>query len=698
MPYSRQCVFQLFRYGIILSQVVGVEILFDQDILYPLSLLWLHTITTLLVTLLTHLTAKSLCGGPASTLRPTSKSSAKESPWDRVLTIVVGFLDIVIQLCVVQGLFHTRSITLPMLFYYLADVVVHALQLANLRYRPKSLHGFACVLFVPIILIAPFVILIILAERKLNPFALLFLLVGAGGYLVKASINFYWQGQSCVAGQKTSDRSLLWPLWSTLALVLTATSVLLISSLEGLIIISRGGLEKLRAGLHPVFLLPSILLGVLNALEYMGSSSKNSSNPEEFKPTESQADYATSMATMDAVVVFICTFLLFLQTPSWVQVISYGVIVMASTLAVAILCRSIKPSINIPRADTPEGENLELEDYCATRKLLDNEELSTRRTKSRLQGIFYSFTLKLWILFAGLLGTKLLLERPSYSSRIDQITSNGLNDTPYVNATKMDIVISYYKEDLNGVYNFLKEVKEIPQIKKLQPNIIVYTKGDRDNIPEIRSGTAADDVFILPNKGREGATYLRHIIDRYDTIANHTLFVQAEPHSRSQVIGRLKNYFDSSRTGMLDLGHRELRGCKCLDCRDEYSWRDATGLIPDLMAQAHHIKCDEDTHVATSYKGQFIVSAKRIRAVKKSLYETLHDKLVGKNRIIIGNPEEDRIDAPFFGYSLERSWNIIFQCADLTGVRDMCPGLTLLPKTFGDFNKVQPEDCGCMDA
>ncbi|KAF3202631.1 hypothetical protein TWF192_009898 [Orbilia oligospora] len=581
-----------------------------------------------------------------------------------------------------------------MLFYYLAEAFIHVLQLAYLRFRPTSVRGAAYICLTLLLLISPSIILIILAERKLNPLALVFLLIGAATHIAKSSISFY---QGYAPKKAATTRILQWPLWITLVLSLATTSVFILCGLEGLILSSRGGLDKLRADLHPIFLIPSIILGILNALEYSESNQKKSSNAGDFKSTDLQADYATSRGAMDAVAMFVCTFLLFLQTPTWVQLISYGSIAIASTLAVFKLCGAINIKADLPQVEIMEDDNHELEDYSATRKLLDNEEISIRRKKSRLQGSYYSFTLKLWILFASLVGTKLLLERPSHNTRIDQITANIHSDTTLPKNASMDIVVSYFKENVNGIEKLLEEVREIEQLRVLELNVIIYTKNNESDVQELQRRFAAHEVRILPNEGREGGTYLRHIIDRYDTLATHTLFIQAEPHSKSRLISRIKLYFDPSRTGMLDLGYRELRGCKCLDCRDEYSWRDVTGLIPDLMAQAHHIKCDENTQVATSYKGQFIVSSKRIRAAKKALYENLNEKLVGENRVVIGNPLEDRIDAPFFGYSLERSWAVLFQCADLTAMRDMCPGLTLLPKGFGDFQKAQPEDCGCLD-
>ena len=41
------------------------------------------------------------------------------------------------------------------------------------------------------------------------------------------------------------------------------------------------------------------------------------------------------------------------------------------------------------------------------------------------------------------------------------------------------------------------------------------------------SHTEFDVVQQLPNRGREGDTYLHQIIDNYNTLANHILFSQA---------------------------------------------------------------------------------------------------------------------------------------------------------------------------
>ena len=74
----------------------------------------------------------------------------------------------------------------------------------------------------------------------------------------------------------------------------------------------------------------------------------------------------------------------------------------------------------------------------------------------------------------------------------------------------LEIVIARYKENLD----WLKKIKKSKDIK-----ITVYNKGPNDiNIPFIP----------LPNIGRESHTYLYHIINNYDNLADQTVFCQGD--------------------------------------------------------------------------------------------------------------------------------------------------------------------------
>jgi hypothetical protein len=76
---------------------------------------------------------------------------------------------------------------------------------------------------------------------------------------------------------------------------------------------------------------------------------------------------------------------------------------------------------------------------------------------------------------------------------------------------KTEIVIARYNENLD----WLKKIKKSKDIK-----ITVYNKGKDDiNVPFIP----------LPNIGRESHTYLYHIINNYDNLADQTVFCQGDP-------------------------------------------------------------------------------------------------------------------------------------------------------------------------
>jgi hypothetical protein len=77
----------------------------------------------------------------------------------------------------------------------------------------------------------------------------------------------------------------------------------------------------------------------------------------------------------------------------------------------------------------------------------------------------------------------------------------------------VEIVIARYNEDISWI-------NKIPSKTK----ITIYNKGIDDiKYPSIK----------LPNVGRESHTYLTHIIDNYDNLADTTIFTQGEPFFHS---------------------------------------------------------------------------------------------------------------------------------------------------------------------
>ncbi|MVM40564.1 DUF3431 domain-containing protein [Spirosoma sp. HMF3257] len=74
----------------------------------------------------------------------------------------------------------------------------------------------------------------------------------------------------------------------------------------------------------------------------------------------------------------------------------------------------------------------------------------------------------------------------------------------------IELVVAHYTENLNWLRNIPAGVKKT-----------VYSKSP-DHVSE-------HSVIPLPNIGREAHTYLHHIVNRYDSLAEWTIFCQGKP-------------------------------------------------------------------------------------------------------------------------------------------------------------------------
>jgi hypothetical protein len=115
---------------------------------------------------------------------------------------------------------------------------------------------------------------------------------------------------------------------------------------------------------------------------------------------------------------------------------------------------------------------------------------------------------------------------------------------------------------------------------------------------------------------------------------------------------------------MLDLGFRG-HSYTCKDT-DRWGWSDNSGIISYVYDSIYHAECSP---FLLSYKGQFVMSASRIRGNSKDIYSYLHQALVDpaswahQEPYLQGRP--DAMSAPVLGYTVERLWNLLFQCSDV---------------------------------
>jgi hypothetical protein len=255
---------------------------------------------------------------------------------------------------------------------------------------------------------------------------------------------------------------------------------------------------------------------------------------------------------------------------------------------------------------------------------------------------------------------------------------------------KVEVVISMYHEPVESVASLVASLQRIPALADAQVHI--YTKDAIANKTFIQAQTGAHRVTQLDNIGRESETYLHHILSRWNFLSRHTLFVQAEVHNQKDLLWRLQTFFDPSYTGMLDLGFSGQSYSCAGQSSDRWGWRDHAGLVSHVYASIHHAPC---SNVLLSYKGQFIVSASRIRGISKDIYYHLYRALLDpdgwahQEKFLHGRTNS--MSKPMIGYTIERLWNVLFQCADIATARS-CPSYL----GIGFFSRDRAS-CQCLD-
>lgn len=148
---------------------------------------------------------------------------------------------------------------------------------------------------------------------------------------------------------------------------------------------------------------------------------------------------------------------------------------------------------------------------------------------------------------------------------------------PLRSSPTVDLVISYYGEDLRWVRTHITWMKRVNFIARRRARVVIYNKGNRSE-EEIRAGLqlrGLDEVVPLENVGREGATYLKHILLHYNestttstpvnstlatlrnqlkrsTLADHTFFLQ--PHLATGIVAVPRLWEMRDDVGFISLG------------------------------------------------------------------------------------------------------------------------------------------------
>lgn len=218
-------------------------------------------------------------------------------------------------------------------------------------------------------------------------------------------------------------------------------------------------------------------------------------------------------------------------------------------------------------------------------------------------------------------------------------------------SSTMDLVVARYEEDISWV-------KNIPE--NLYNRIIIYNKGGEAefNLPK-------STVKMLPNFGRESHTYLHHVIDNYDSLADITFFLPGSAWTRGdkqQRVQRLVEYLKQNRTSVI-IGHKDDKMIN-----DTYNFSIDTwtvtnaenrlknpesSLTPSVdrpLRTWFEKRFDGDSMNCVSFTGIIAVSRDDIRKRPKEFYEEMYK-------------EHSHTNPEVVHYS-ERVWKHIFSIDD----------------------------------
>ncbi|KAM0755467.1 hypothetical protein T439DRAFT_283116 [Meredithblackwellia eburnea MCA 4105] len=296
-----------------------------------------------------------------------------------------------------------------------------------------------------------------------------------------------------------------------------------------------------------------------------------------------------------------------------------------------------------------------------------------------------------------------------------------LQNPPYTPPT-LDIVFSHYAEPVELFQEFIDLLRSRSLVSRSETRIVVYSKGNDSIVDALREGLKdVDEIVQLENFGREGGTYLRHILQSYNAslpasdqaaqgkgLAEFTVFLQDRtPFSFHSTYLRLESeyavashtdaawrwileprldFFDAGRTGFLSLGPYVKS-----DCGFDMLGNGDFKRVKDIFVMFRETLC-APTFQLTSYAAQFVVSRRRIMANSYQKYKTLQDLLLspeghwtyteGGGFYWAGPPSPTN---PYLGHAIERSWPFIFNCGDPV-MADRC--------TDSTYDK---EVCQCFD-
>ena len=221
-------------------------------------------------------------------------------------------------------------------------------------------------------------------------------------------------------------------------------------------------------------------------------------------------------------------------------------------------------------------------------------------------------------------------------------------------ALRVEIVVAKYEESLKWLY------------------LLPYPHTIYDKGPMSIAGAVS-----RPNVGREAETWLHHIIDRYDSLADVTVFLQGHPldhgGAHADPVSFSAHVVDCVRTA-------EKRGdvVPVNTITTEDGW--AFGLVVPLYYE-HIFGVPQSPHKRYLFSpgAQYCVPRHNIHTRPKSFYKGLHRMLVAETRESGGKEaRQSFFEGRMCAWTIERLWMDIFN-ADTSVYSSIPSKLAIIP-------------------
>lgn len=198
------------------------------------------------------------------------------------------------------------------------------------------------------------------------------------------------------------------------------------------------------------------------------------------------------------------------------------------------------------------------------------------------------------------------------------------------------IVVAKYKEDVSWLFHMDL------------PHLYVYDKSGDDFSPFIQ----------LENKGREGATFLAHIVKYYETLPDYLILVQGDPYPHMYSEITPSNFQDY----LIRLLETKPKKSQPLFCN---YWNENLHLYDGLMIDKYHRLLFEgepqDTIIYAS-GNQYIIPRSDIQRRPKLFYQKLYKMALKGDHYTLDEAhftQKEFDPTEILGWSLERVFDTI---------------------------------------